>query len=449
MSLAEAAAMMQAPAPGPVAHVRGVSIDTRTLQPGDLFFALSGGARDGHGYVDAALAAGAAGAVVERDLPPAVPYIKVPDTRRALRDLAAGWRARHTPALVGLTGSSGKTTVKELLAALLSRVAPTLATRGNFNNELGVPLTLLRLRAEHRFAVIEMGMNHAGEIGRLSRLARPDVALLLNAGPAHLEGLGSVAAVARAKAEIIEGLGSGGVVVLNGDDPHAPVWERAASGHRVLRFGLDAGADVTAGYRLDAEGADMEVRVGGATWATRLALIGRHNVMNALAAIAALVALEQPLEPALPALAELRPTAGRLAPRAGRGGVRVIDDSYNANPASVAAAIEVLAGLPGERVLVLGELAELGDDAAEWQARLGAQARAAGIEQLVALGGQARHAASAFGPGGSTFDDLEALVAALAASLRPGCTVLVKGSRVARMERVVEALAATTPSGDA
>ena len=257
MSLAEAAAVMRAPAPPQAAQMHGVSIDTRTLQPGDLFFALSGGARDGHDYVDAALTAGAAGVVVERELSRAGPYIKVSDTQRALRDLAADWRARHAPALIGLTGSSGKTTVKELLAALLARLAPTLATQGNFNNELGVPLTLLRLRAEHRFAVIEMGMNHAGEIGRLSRLARPDVALLLNAGPAHLEGLGSVAAVARAKAEIVEGLGSSGVVVLNGDDPYASVWEQAARGHRVLRFGLETGADVNADYRLDAEGASQ------------------------------------------------------------------------------------------------------------------------------------------------------------------------------------------------
>jgi len=445
-SLTELARELPAVLHGADAEVLGVGSDSRTLEPGQLFVALRGPNFDGHDYLEAAARRGAAGALVDHHVSDALPCLQVEDTRLGLGRLGALWRQKSPAQMVAVTGSNGKTTVKEMLAAILSRVDETLATRGNLNNDIGLPLTLCRLQ-EERFAVVELGANHPGEIGYLSRLARPDVAVLNNAGRAHLEGFGSVEAVARAKAEILEGLDGKGVFVFNADDPHAPLWRELAEGVRRIGFGVREAADVTspAGsleLRWDEAGfhSEFEVRTPSATFRVSLALTGEHNRMNALAAIAAAHALGVPEAAMVEGLASLRPVVGRLAPRRGPKGVRVVDDSYNANPESVRMAVEVLCRAPGRRLLVLGDLGELGADAEALHGELGLHARQRGVDLLLTCGRLSRAAAESFGGGARHFDTREALVEALAELLRPGDTVLVKGSRAAAMDRVVEAL---------
>ena len=445
MALAEAAAIVGARA-RPVGRFSGVTTDSRSLRAGELFVALEGPRFDGHDYLDAAAAAGAAAALVRR-AHPALPCIEVADPLAALAQLAAAWRARFDIPLVAVTGSSGKTTVKELLAAALAGLGPVLATRGNRNNHIGVPLTLLELRDAHRAAVIEMGMNHAGEIAHLADLARPTVGVIGNAGAAHLEGLGSVAAVARAKGELIEHLPPNAVAVLNADDANLPLWRDLAGARRVVSFGLDRPADVSADYALAADGSAIELHTPAGDVSTRLPLLGRHNVMNALAACAAALAVGGRLADIATGLASVRPVPGRLYALPGKGGARLIDDSYNANPLSVHAAIAVLSGLPGERALVLGDMGELGAEGARLHAQCGAAARAAGIEHLITLGPLSAHAAAAFGAGAVACTGLERAIDAAGALLRPDLTVLVKGSRSAGMERVVRALAAGDSTG--
>ncbi len=440
MSLAEAAAIVGAAAPAQ-GRFGGVSTDTRTLRAGELFVALEGPRFDGHDHLASAAAAGAAGALVRR-AHPALPCLEVADPQVALAQLASAWRSRFDLPLVAVTGSSGKTTVKELTAAALAGAGPVLATRGNRNNHIGVPLTLLELRDTHRAAVVEMGMSHAGEIAHLADLARPTVGVISNAGAAHLEGLGSVAAVARAKGELIEHLPADAVAVLNADDAHLSLWRQLAGTRRVCTFGLGAAADVTAHYRLRVDGSEVELLTPAGSAHACLQLLGRHNVRNALAATAAALAAGRPLSEIAAGLGRVRPVPGRLFPLAGRNGVRVIDDSYNAHPSSVQAAIDVLRELPGQRLLVLGDMGELGAEAPALHAQCGAAARAAGIDRLLTLGPLSAAAAAAFGPGAGAFDDRAALLDALAPSLQAGVTVLVKGSRSAGMEQVVQAIAA-------
>ena len=440
MSLAQAAVIVGASG-RPAGDFSGVSTDSRTLRAGELFVALEGPHFDGHDYLPAVAAAGAAGALVRR-AHPSLPCLEVADPLTALGQLAAAWRARFDIPVLAITGSSGKTTVKELLAAALAGLGPVLATRGNRNNHIGVPLTLLELRDTHRAAVVEMGMNHAGEIAHLTDLTRPTLGLISNAGPAHLEGLGSVAAVARAKGELIERLPPDAVAVLNADDAHCPLWRRLAGNRQIITFGLDQAADVTADCQPSADGTEVELRTSNGTVSTRLGLLGRHNVQNALAATAAALAAGARLVDVAAGLRTTRPVPGRLYPLPAQQGARLIDDSYNANPLSVQAAIAVLAGLPGERVLVLGDMGELGADAAALHAECGAAARAAGIEHLITLGPLSAHAAAAFGTGAVACRELAQLVDVAGRLLRPDVTVLVKGSRSAGMERVVQALAA-------
>ncbi|HCZ49267.1 MAG TPA: UDP-N-acetylmuramoyl-tripeptide--D-alanyl-D-alanine ligase [Gammaproteobacteria bacterium] len=440
MPLAEAAAIVGAAGLAPTLAAI-VSTDTRTLRAGELFVALEGPRFDGHDYLEAAAAAGAAGALVRR-AHPALPSLEVADTLSALAQLAAAWRSRFDLPVVAVTGSSGKTTVKELTAAALSGVGPVLATRGNRNNHIGVPLTLLELRDTHRAAVVEMGMSHAGEIAHLADLARPTVGVISNAGAAHLEGLGSVAAVARAKGELIEHLPPDAVAVLNADDTYFPLWQQLAGARRTCTFGLGAGAQITAHYRLLADGSEMELVTPTGNAHTRLHLLGRHNVRNALAAAAAAQAAGRPPTEIARGLGNVRPVPGRLFPLRGRNGARIIDDSYNANPLSVQAAIDVLGALPGQRLLVLGDMGELGAEAAALHAQCGAAADAAGIDRLFTLGPLSAAAASAFGTGARAFDNRAALLDAIAPLLAPEVTVLVKGSRSAGMEQVVQAITA-------
>lgn len=430
--------------------------DTRALRAGELFIALRGPKFDGNEFVAAAAAAGAAGAVVEREQPLALAQIVVGDTQAALEGAARAWRAQFSGAVVGVAGSNGKTTAKEMTAAILGEAGPCLATRGNLNNHIGVPLTLLRLTGAERFAVVEMGANRAGEVAHLVDVARPTVGLITNAGAEHLEGFGSLEGVARAEGEMVAGLDASGTAVINADDAYAAMW-RASTRARVVTFGVHAPADFSASEveaSVGAQGFTTSFRLTAPSGsaAIQLNLGGAHNVANALAAAAAAAAAGAALEHIVRGLSRVRAVPGRLQFRRAVGGGWLIDDSYNANPSSVRAAIEVLATLPGRRWLVLGDMAELGDYAPEEHVRLGEFARAHGIERLYATGPLASRAAAAFGAGGESFADVPALAKTLRAALGEASgdlRILVKGSRFNRLERVVEALAGDpAPSTD-
>ncbi len=445
-TLAQAAEVTGGTLHGADASFRSVSTDSRTLRDGDLFVALQGPNFDGHAYLSQVAKAGAVGAMVHREIASDLPLVQVPETCEGLGRLAAAWRDRAGVPLVAVTGSNGKTTVKEMIAAILRQRSPVLATEGNLNNHIGLPLTLLRLQ-EEAFAVVELGASAAGEIDYLTRIARPDVAVLTNAGRAHLEGFGSLEGVALAKAEIMEGLGPDGVFVLNADDPFAGLWRELAAERTILSFGLRESADVFSPeaeetFRWDDAGFIncFPVTTPKGELVIELRLAGRHNRSNALAAIAAAQAIGASNEEIRQGLAELRPVRGRLQPLAGRDGVRLIDDSYNANPDSVTAAIAVLSHLPGRRFLVLGELAEMGSDADSFYRRLGEEASAAGMDYLYGVG-PAALAAEAFGQGGEQFDSQEALITTLNKRLEGGDVMLVKGSRRAGMEEVIQAFA--------
>lgn len=421
-----------------------VVTDTRQIRPGDLFVALKGERFDGHDYVQRAHALGAAGAVVSRTVEGGGAQILVPDTLLALQAYAASWRRDFSLPVVGVTGSSGKTTTKQILAAVFAARGPVLATEGNLNNHIGVPLTLLRLRAEHRTAIIEMGANHGGEIALLAQLAQPDVGIVTQAGDAHLEGFGSRDGVAQAKGEMYSAL-HGGVAVINADDVYAPLWRGLAADASRLSFGFSEAADVRASDLVGVpeqapEATEFTLQAPAGSLRVRLPLPGRHNVANALAAAAAGIALGLSLEDIGAGLGRVAPVAGRLAWSRTREGARLLDDSYNANPTSLRAALALLAGLPGERRLVLGDMRELGADAEALHEDAGRAARALGIERLYTLGTLARHAADGFGTRALAFEQLEPLVEALREDLGPQVTVLVKGSRGARMERVITLL---------
>ncbi|WP_421620902.1 UDP-N-acetylmuramoyl-tripeptide--D-alanyl-D-alanine ligase [Alkalilimnicola ehrlichii] len=424
---------------GDAVTVGEVGLDSRSLAPGGLFVAMAGERVDGHDFIADAARLGAAAALVEREGEWPLPVVRVADTRAALQALGAAWRRRLAARVVGVTGSNGKTTVKEMIAAILARRGATLATRGNLNNELGVPLTLLRLDREHRYAVIEMGANAPGEIARLTAIAAPEVAVITNAGPAHLEGFGDLAGVARAKGELFQGLPDAGVAVVNADDPQAPTWYALVGDRRGLRFGRGADADVRA--TAETAGGHFELQIPGGRHPVRLPLPGRHNVMNALAAAAVAVALEVPLGDIVAGLEACSGVAGRLQWRTGREDCRILDDTYNANPASLQAALDVLAAEHGERWLVLGDMGELGAGAEALHAEAGEAARRAGVHRLYAVGTLAAAAARAFGEGGRHFDDRDSLLAALRAELSGEVRVLVKGSRFMGMDRIVAGLA--------
>jgi UDP-N-acetylmuramoyl-tripeptide--D-alanyl-D-alanine ligase len=347
--------------------------------------------------------------------------------------------------LLAITGSNGKTTVKEMLAAILSAHAgedAVLATRGNLNNDIGMPLTLLKLRAQHRYAVIEMGMNHPGEIEYLTHLAHPDVVLVNNASGAHLEGLGSVEGVARAKGEIFAGLKSGGTAVINADDGHAGLWRTLADKHRIFDFGLEHAAAMKGVWQVQGFGGLLRAHTPVGELQVVLQVPGEHNARNALGAATAALAAHVPLETIARALESFGGVIGRLQRKQAQQGATLIDDTYNANPASMHAALEVLAQAAGKRIFVLGDMGELGDDAAQFHREIGIAARELGIEQLYALGELSKQAVAEFGEGAKHFTDVEGLLTALKDELDAQTTVLVKGSRFMKMERVVQGCAA-------
>lgn len=421
-----------------------VCTDTRKLQRGDLFVALRGPNFDGNEFLGEASARGAAGALAERLGPEGFPVVQVEDALQALQRAAQRWRARFTLPLIGVAGSNGKTTSKEMIATILQCAGATLATQGNLNNHIGVPLTLLRLASEHRYAVIEMGANHPGDVEQLAGFAAPSIGIVTNAGAEHLEGFGSLEGAARAEGELFAALARDGVAVLNADDEFAGLW-RDMTVARVVTFGLGAKADFSA--------RDIATHVGPQGFLTRftmvtpqgevavtLQLAGKHNVVNALGAAAAAVAAGASLAHVAEGLARMRAVPGRLQWRAAEAGGWIIDDSYNANPSSLQAAIDVLEALGGRRFLVLGEMGELGNYSREAHVEAGRYARAHGVERLFGVGAATRLAVESFGEGARWYADTTALAEEVTAALAPDVRVLVKGSRSNRLERVVTAL---------
>ncbi len=432
----------------------GVTTDSRGHCHGRLFVALRGERFDGHNYVAEVARNGAAAVLVDRPLYIDLPQLIVKDTRLALGRLAAAWRDRIRARVIAITGSNGKTTVKEMTAAILSRAGATRATEGNLNNDIGMPLTLLAARDE-QFLILEMGANHHGEIGYLTDLARPDVALITNAGRAHLEGFGSVEGVAHAKGEIARGLPPDGTFVVMADVPWTPLWQQLAGDRPLLTFGTGPNAQVRADESAITQTWDEDgfrsrfvANINGQALEIALPLAGSHNVRNALAAIAGSTALG--IDPTLirAGLEQLTPVKRRLQPRHSSTGAKLIDDSYNANPDSLAAAVDVLTALalpPGGRhLLVLGDFGELGPHSAEVHHEMGIAARASGATALYAVGELSRHGVGGFGDGARHFPDQRTLIDALLAETGPADILLVKGSRMSAMDSVADALCAET-----
>ena len=459
MMLSQAAKVLNGSLVGADVQFTAVSSDSRKLSQGDMFVALRGERFDGYEFIAQAAQSGAAAAMVNADSHKEHPAnldsissaIVVADTRLALGQLAAHWRKQFDIPLVAITGSNGKTTVKEMLACILCAAAgnkaAVLATTGNLNNDIGMPLTLLKMGRQHRYAVVEMGMNHPGEIDYLTRIACPDMALVNNAGTAHLEGLGSVEAVARAKGEIFAGLRANGMAIINADDDSAPLWRTLVGAHPLLEFGLGQQADVSGRWHPKGFGLQIEVRTPQGNFTADLQVPGEHNACNALAATAAAIGLNIPLEIIAAGLERFGGVAGRLQRKPARHGATLIDDTYNANPASLSAAIGVLASARGKRVLVLGDMGELGEKTASFHAETGREARDAGIERLFALGALSANTAREFGNGARHFESIEDLQDALEKELGGDTTVLVKGSRFMKMERVVKFLEAGEING--
>jgi UDP-N-acetylmuramoyl-tripeptide--D-alanyl-D-alanine ligase len=420
----------------------GLGTDTRTLRNGDVYLALRGPRFDGNDFLAAAAAAGAVAAVVDRPVAASpLPLIEVADGQAALTQAASGWRARFDGVVVGVAGSNGKTTVKEMTASILAQRGPCLATRGNFNNHIGVPLTLLRLSDEHRSAVIEIGANNPGEVAALVDIARPDVGLITNAGAEHLEGFGDLDGVARAEGEMVAGLGEGDVAIINADDAYAGLW-RGMTRARIVTFGLDNPADFSAtdvSEQLTDEGfrSRFVLHAPQGTRSVQLNVGGRHNLRNALAAAAAAVAAGASIDDVVAGLAAMQPVAGRLQPGRTTQGARLIDDSYNANPSSMRAGIDVLTSMPGRPWLVMGDMGELGDHARSSHVEIGQYARERGVQRLFATGALSTLAVETFGSGASWYPDTESLARALSEALTADVTLLVKGSRSNRLERVV------------
>ena len=423
----------------------GVSTDTRTLAAGELFVALHGPNFNGNTFVEAAAKAGAAGAVVDAELSAPIAQIVVPDTQKALEKAARSWRESFGIPLVGVAGSNGKTTVKEMIATILAQAGTCLATRGNLNNHIGVPLTLFRLDADQNFAVVEMGANAPGEVALLVEIGRPTVGIITNAGAEHLEGFGSLEGAARAEGEMVAGLAPTATAVINADDEFAGMW-RAMTRAKIVTFGLKAGADFTATdvrTGIDADGFitrfTLSCPIGRAPVALKLA--GRHNVINALGAAAAAAAAGVTLNHIVAGLGAVQPVKGRLQLKKSRHGAVLIDDSYNANPSSVHAGIEVLEQIEGGRKwLAFGQMGELGDFAAQAHTEIGTFARSHGVERLFAVGQDAQLTVKSFGAGAEWFADTAALSQAVDAALTPDVRLLVKGSRSNRLEKVIEAL---------
>ncbi len=446
MRLYEVAEVLRAAGMGVIVQgedvlLEGVSTDTRNVHKGELFIALNGPNFEGNAFAGKALLNEAAACLLERDMGVS-PALIIDDSRQALGLLAQAWRQRFSLPLVAVTGSNGKTTVKEMLASIFSRKGRVLATRGNLNNDIGMPQTLLRLNPSYDHAVIEMGANHAGEIAYLSKLAAPDVALITNAAAAHLAGFGSLEGVARAKGEIYAGLATGGCAVINADDAFAPLWQATLTWQkknlRCLDFGIEAKADVNANW--PAVDGQVKVNTSEGGFDLRLPLPGRHNLMNALAATAAAMGAGVDLTTIRAGLESMQAVPGRLQLKVGVAGSRILDDSYNANPASMKAALDVLQDFSGRHYLALGDMGELGEDETTLHTQAGKQAQTSGVQRLYTLGSLSRIAATAFGDEAQSFDSHSSMIDRLREDLGADVTLLVKGSRRMQMDKIVDAL---------
>jgi UDP-N-acetylmuramoyl-tripeptide--D-alanyl-D-alanine ligase len=446
-TLAAAAHIMNGTLLGTDRSYAGVSTDTRMLGQDELFFALQGPNFDGGAFVSAAEERSAAAAVLCEAVDVDIPQITVDDTRLALGTLAASWRQRMPAKVIGITGSNGKTTVKAILANCLSQSAETLATRGNLNNDIGMPLMLLSLSENHRYAVIEMGANHPGEIAYLTSLARPDVVMITNAAPAHLEGFGDLDGVASAKGEILQGDVSPVFVVLNADDPYFAYWNSLLSGDTVISFGVEANASVFA-TDVEADGDLMifNLHIHAEEIPIRLPLVGIHNVSNACAAAAVLHGLGMDGKQIRQGLESVQAVSGRLQPVERITSVTVYDDSYNANPQSVIAAAEFLAAQPGHNWLVLGDMGELGEDEVLLHKAVGRAAKRLGIDRILATGKLSKNTVKTFGNGAQWYESIDGLVEELQRTATEDTNILIKGSRFMEMERVVEALINEPPT---
>jgi UDP-N-acetylmuramoyl-tripeptide--D-alanyl-D-alanine ligase len=447
------AAELAASIPGAVVHgdaaarFTSVCSDSRQIRAGCLFVALRGERFDGHAFVADAARAGATIALVEQPLDAALTQVIVPGSRRALGLAAAAWRRRFRLPLIAVAGSNGKTTVTQMLAGILARAfgpARRLATRGNLNNDIGLPLMLFELTASHRAAVLELGMNHPGEIAYLAQLAQPTVALVNNAQREHQEFLGSVEATAHENGAAIAALAPDGVAVFPADDPCASVWRNLAGTRRIVDFARTADATVTAECTRRADGTELEIATPVGLIRTRVAVPGLHNVHNALAATAAALAIDVPAGAIASGLSAFTAVGGRGVHSRTAGGADLIDDTYNANPDSVRAAIDLLAAAAPRRILILGDMGEVGIRSVEYHREVGAYAKSRGIDALLGTGAAVREACDAFGAGAEHFADIEELQERAQELARSGATVLVKGSRFMRMERVVAALGAAT-----
>jgi UDP-N-acetylmuramoyl-tripeptide--D-alanyl-D-alanine ligase len=433
---------IEAPSENAQLSISSVVTDSRKIKPGCLFVALKGPNFDGHDYVKCAHELGAAAALVDALVVSDLPQLVCPDTRLALGLLAGAHRCAWDGPLVAVTGNSGKTTVKEMCAALLTPLGDVLATQGNLNNDFGAPLTLLRLRQHHKAAVIELGANHLGEIAWTALLAKPDIAIITNVTGAHVGEFGGMGQIAQAKSELLGGLSEHGTAILNRDDRYYSFWAARAAPRRVVSFGFHPLADVSASaLSCDPQGryAFTLLQHGRALGQVHLPLLGKHNVSNALAAAAAALALDVSVEQIITRLQSLQALAGRLTVVPGLRGANVLDDTYNANPGAVKAALDTLASFPPPRWCALGAMGELGSDSTALHADIGRYAAELGIDELLTLGEAARAASEAFGRG-LHFNDHEALTRHVTNTLPPDTTLLVKGSRSAGMEHVVNAL---------
>ena len=434
MALLQASEILNGTMQGNDVEFSAISTDTRSLQPGDLYIALAGENFDGHDYLDQAEKAGAAATIVHKNVHTNLPCIKVEDTRKALGGLAAAWRQSFNGSVVAITGSNGKTTVKEMTAAILSEQGEVLATQGNFNNDIGLPLTLLRMNQEG-FAVIEMGANHSGEIAYLTNITKPDVAVITNAGPAHLEGFGSIKGVAEAKGEIYQGLAEQGVAIVNLDDEYSAYWLNLNDNRKTLTFSMgDTSANICGTWKSTNKGGELQVKVNEEDLTINLQVHGIHNAMDALAAIALSESLQVPREKMAKALSEFRSVHGRLNFHQISDSLIVIDDTYNANPASLNAGIEVLGTLLGEHWLILGDMGELGVEGKR------IHSKELGVDKLLAVGDASRNAVEAFGDEAIFFETKDELITFVKQYESKALNILVKGSRFMRMEEVVDAL---------
>lgn len=441
-TLSETAKWSDARLIGQDAEFNGISIDSRHVKPGSLFVAIKGNHVDGHDYIDDAKSRGARAALASRNVPTSLPLLVAKDSVQGLGKLAAVWRQGHEVPVIGVLGSNGKTTVKEIIATILQchYGDGVLATHTNQNNELGVSLNLLRLNSSHRVAVIEMGANGHGEITSLGQIVKPDIAVITNAGLDHIAGFGGVEGAARANGEIFATMVGNGIAIINGDDQCQPIWRSQLGSRSFIQFGFNPGVDVRGQWHPKINGGELTIDSPWGQIQCHLNLMGPHNALNSLAAASTCLFMGVELETIATGLASVNPIDGRLKPQFSDTGALIIDDTYNANPSSLMAALETLSTLPGKKILVLGDMAELGNETESWHTQAGYAARTAGVESLYGFGDLARFATNSFGQGANHFPNTQALINVLLPQLGTGINVLIKGSRCMALENVVKNL---------